>query len=367
MSSLTGNDPQTESPASPEPRDLAQVNINPFSSAPRHSNHSNPDLTDPLVGLRNSIFMGIGLTNVPEFRGAPREDVEKFLSEFGRATTTLSPEQKCVALRKALVGDASIFSKNYLKCYLSQGKWKEAKELLRKRFSLVDPSILYRTQLNTLSFDPTQSTLLGYVDRYAKLYKKIHPNAGTNELIQDLSLNLGQNIVLKLNHLSADWRSISTFEDFRSLISRLERDIMALESGSASNTTRELVSTVNHLVNSALQPPLKEFHELVGRLSLNSPRKQPQENLAGIKHGGYPPRHEERPPRNSGKRREREWDAETPQRQSRRRPVDLRKAYEAKFGELTGPCFLCGGQHFRRHCPLDMPDLNDLKGQGDAQ
>lgn len=339
------------------PQNLAQ-----FSSA--NQDRPQDDFnSDPLAGLKSSIFMSIGLANLPEYKGVPHEDIEQFLSEFSRATTALSPAQKCVALKKALVGDASIFAKNYLKCFLSRGQWKEAKEALRKRFSLVEPSLLYRTQLNKLTFDQSQSTLLGYVDRYAQLYKKIHPNADANELIQDLSLNLGQNIILKLNHLSADWRAIKVFEDFRSLISRLERDIMSLETESTNHTTQELVSTVNRLVSSALQPPLKEFQDLIGRLGQKSHRELDTENLAGIKHGGYPNRRDDGPKQNFGKRRERDWDSDRDRDQNSafKKPKDLRKAYEEKFGQLPGPCYLCGGQHFRRHCPLDMPDLKDQR------
>lgn len=322
---------------------------------------SQDNLSDPLAGLKSSIFMSMGLSNLPEYRGVPNEDIEQFLREFGRATTALSPAQKCVALKKALVGDASIFAKNYLKTYLSLGQWKEAKKTLRTRFSPIEPSLLYRSQLNQLSFDPSQSTLLGYVDRYAKLYKKIHPSSGTNELIQDLSLNLGHNIILKLNHLSAEWRRIEDFENFRSLISRLERDIMSLETASASHTSRELVSTVNKLVTSALQPPLKEFQDLIGRLNKTHLHEPSKANLAVIKNGGYPDKRQDQLKESSGKRRERDWDSD---RDKDRKPgfkkaKDLRRAYEEKFGEIPGPCYLCGGQHFRRHCPLDMPDLKD--------
>lgn len=336
---------------------------------------------DPLSAFKESIFMSIGLTNLPEYHGRPNEDIEKFLKEFGRATTALSSSQKCVALKKALVGDASIYLKNYLKPLLTQGEWKLVKEALRKRFSLIEPSLLYRTELNKMTFDPKQDTLLGYVDRYARLYKKIHSEAKDLELIQDISLNLGRHIVLKLNQLSADWKTIDQFGVFRDLISRLERDIMALEKDLTFQTTQDLASTVNNLVTSALQPPLKEFQELISRLSQKSNSQNDVEAVAAVKHGRYPEADQNNQRRDYYKRKDRDWnqdrdrDHRSKQYHNRgqeeerpqgvfRRAKDLKKAYEDKFGEVYGPCFYCSGHHFRRHCPLEMSDLKEL---GDHQ
>lgn len=216
-------------------------------------------MADPLSSLKNSLYLSLGLANLPEFRGTPNEDIEKFFQEFGRATTPLTSEQKCVALKKSLVGDAALFLKKYLKSPVSQGDWKCVKSELRKRFSRIEPSLLYRTELKKMIFDPVESTLLGHVDKYAKLYRKIHSEAKDNELIQDISLNLGKSIVLKLNQLSADWKSLQDFESFRSLISRLERDIITLESDVSGQAAQELTSAVNKLVTVALQPPIKEI------------------------------------------------------------------------------------------------------------
>lgn len=329
---------------------------------------------DPLAAFKDSIFMSIGLANLPEYHGRPNEDIEKFLREFSRATTALTQRQKCVALKKALVGDASIYLKNYLKPQILQGDWKLLKESLRKRFSLIEPSLLYRTELNKMTFDPSRDTLLGYVDRYAKLYKKIHSEVKDLELIQDISLNLGQRIVLKLNQLSADWKSIDKFEIFRDLISRLERDIMALENIVDTQSTEALASTVNKLVTSALQPPLKEFQELITRLSQKT--NEPEtENVAAVKHGGYSNTSDNHQRSNYHKRKDRDWDqnrsgqksdqgSKTDRQQVFQRAKELKKAYEDRFGEVNGPCFYCSGYHFRKHCPLEA---SDLKGLGDHQ
>lgn len=225
-----------------------------------------------------------------------------------------------------------------------------------------------------MSYDPSRDTLLGYVDRYAKIYKKIHAGANELELIQEISLNLGQRIVLKLNQLSSDWKTIDKFEVFRDLISRLEKDIMALENELNNQTNQDLASTVNKLVASALAPPLTEFKELINRLSQKSKEDPGIENVAAIKHGGYPDsRSDERERRDFHKRKSRDWDkkshvdpaydSERPQGVFRK-AKELKKAYEDKYGEVYGPCFYCSGHHFRRHCPLEISDLKEL---GDRQ
>lgn len=318
---------------------------------------------DPFEGLKNSVFMGLGLANVPEFRGAPNEDINQFLSEFGRATTTLNATQKCLALKKALVGDAATYLKSYLKEDLQKGEWKKAKAKLRDRFSYIEPALLYRTELNKKSFDPKKNTLLGYVDGYAKLYSKIHTGAKDSELIQDLSLNLGKPIILKLNQISADWKSIEDFESFRKLISRLARDIMALEDEISIQETNDIASKVGSLVSSALSPHLKEFKGLISRLDEKSQDKPETEKLAAVKCGEYPTRTKEYPRSDQNKRRGREWEA-TDQQVPDKRTNDLMKAYEDRHGRVPGACLYCNGMHWHKHCPLRSPHL---KGVGDRR
>lgn len=323
--------------------------------------------TDPITSLKNSLFLSIGLANLPEFSGGPQDDIEKFLQEFKRAAITLTKEQKCLALKKCLVGDAAIFLKNYMKSDISNGCWKQVKAELRKRFSRVDPNLLYRTQLNKMSFDPVTSTLLGYVDKYANLYRKIHSKAQDSEMIQDISLNLGRHIVLKLNQLSENWKAIESFEDFRKLISRLERDIMSLEADNLNHTTQELKATVDSLVSSALQSPVKEIQDILAQLNHRTKESANAENLAIVKHADYP---DNRGPRESGKRSDRDWDHEPNRRRARfekdqfsRRFSDLRRSYEERYGPVIGGCFACHGPHFKRHCPYLAMDLKEPRNR----
>lgn len=322
---------------------------------------ANPNqLIDPFVTMKNYILMG-GMANVPEFGGAPHEDIEEFLKKFARATSALNQEQKCIVLKRALVGDANVFQKNYLKQHLLLGEWKCAKALLRKRFSKIEPSLLYRTELKRMVFDPSRNTLLGYVDQYAKLYRKIHSQAKDNELIQDLSLNLGNNIILRLNQLSDNWKDITDFEAFRSVITRLEKDIMALEAEATAINAREMANTVNLAVSSALQSPLKQFQDLLIQLSQTQSLEPDTEKLAAVKHGRYPEDTDRQARRDPIKRRDREWEEDRDRYKTFvKRARELREAYEEKYGKVDGPCFLCGGHHLRKHCPLDLLNLKEL-------
>lgn len=335
------------------------------------TNYQDAPSFDPLSSLKNSIYLSLSLSNLPEFHGSPHEDIDNFLKQFGRATTALPYDQKCVAIKKALVGDASIYLKTYLKNDLLLGNWKSVKDSLRKRFSQVEPNLMYRTELNKMVFDPVRSTLLGYVDRYANLYRKIHSEAKDDELIQEISLNLGKRIILKLNQLSAEWKSLRNFETFRSLISRLERDILSLEGDTVTQTTQELASTVNQLVTSALQTPIKGIQDILGQLSQRARQESETENVAAVKHGGYPEMSGDRNRQGHGKRKDRHWDDNRDQQNLRedgeqvewnlvRKGKELRRAYEDQFGQVYGPCFICGGHHFRRHCPLTPSNLKEL-------
>lgn len=351
---------------------MSEAQETPEAGEPKTpSPHVSPQ-QDQLKALQNSIYLSIGLTNLPEFHGFPHEDIRKFLKEFGRATSTLNQEQKCLALKKSLVDDARIFLKKYLKQYLSTGQWKAAKEELKRRFSKTEPSLLYRTELKKLVFEPSKSTLLGYIDKYADLYRKVHSNVNENELIQDISLSLGNNIVLKLNQLSANWKSIKDFEVFRDVVSRLERDIIALENEAAYQSTSEMATTVNKLISSALEAPIKGMQEIISQISQKKKEEGEVENLAAIRYGQYPDRSYNRYKQDYNKRRERDWEDYGDKRRFKRdeqgqeptvgeRAKELRQAYEKRFGRVTGVCYYCQGYHFRRHCPLEL----DLKGSED--
>jgi len=173
--------------------------------------------------LQEAMLFNLNLSNIPEYSARPSEDVEDFLKEFGRATATLTAEQKCKAMKRALTRDAGIYAKKYLKQQMDAGNWKTVKEGLRERFAQVDMAINNRAELGKMRFDSTQATLLGYIDRYENLYRKVYPKNSEADLISDVSLNLGAEMTRKLTQISGSWRKITQFEDFRTLIDQLEK------------------------------------------------------------------------------------------------------------------------------------------------
>jgi hypothetical protein len=321
---------------------------------------------DSIDKLRESIYYSYNLLNLPEFKGQPGESIEAFLKDFSRATSTFSPERKCLAIKRALTGDAAIYAKKYIKEDLANNNWKGVKAALRDRFLPTDRDHAYRTELRKMTYDKATSTLLGYVDRYAKLYRKVHPKAEDSELIGDVGLNLGADLVRKLNQLSSGWQSLTQFEPFRTLISRLEKDILAYETTNIGPT--EMMNTVNKVVIAALQEPMKRMENLLADAKKRTDEVS-QEALAAIQHGSDQNRSRRRYP---NKRKDREWDdwrqkgnqssqtnSNGLSREESPRLSELKKLYEQNFGRLNGTCFTCDGHHFKRHCPLEH--IEDLK------
>lgn len=265
-----------------------------------------------------------------------------------------------MAIKRSLTGDAGFFAKNYLKPDLVAGKWKEVKEALRNRFSPIDRELMSRTELRNMVYNKDSSTLLGYVHRYANLYRKVHPRAEDRELIGDLALNLGAELVRKLNQISPGWQTTVTFESFRALISRLEKDILPYESTKTASPA-EIMTVVNRTVLAALEEPMKDIRNLI-ESATKRPEEAVEKALAAVHHSNN-----YRAPRRLFKRKDRDWDDrpssgnqrpkqsnETGEKRDRTsRLDDLKKHYEESFGKLNGTCFTCDGFHFKRHCPLE--------------
>lgn len=322
---------------------------------------------ESLNQFRDPMLYNFHFLNLPEFKGQPGESIEAFLKAFGRATTTMGPEKKCLALKRALAGDAAIFAKNYLKADLAANKWKEVKEALRNRFSPTDRELMNRSELRNMVFNKETSTLLGYVDRYANLYRKVHPKAEDLELIGDIGLNLGAELVRKLNQISPGWQMTCTFESFRALINRLEKDILAYETTKGASPA-EIMNVVNKTVMAAMEEQSKDIKSWL-EAAARKPEEAVERVLAAVEHSG-PSRNRRR----FFKRKEREWDDKRPvgsqkpksatestdqSGQEATRLQELMKLYEESFGKLNGVCFTCNGHHFKRHCPLE--NIESLK------
>lgn len=329
------------------------------------------NLSDSLSKLRDALFLHLGLNNLPEFSGSPKENIEIFLRTFERATATIPDEQRCLAVRRSLIGDADLYAKTYLEGDLKDGNWTRVKDELRKRFLQEDMAMLYRLELSKMKYDPAQTSLLSYIDRYANVYRKIHPKANNREIIEDLSIHLDKSIIRCLNQLSEDWKQQEDFESFRKLIRRLEKDILSLEPPK-KGSTQEILSVVNQYVSAALEKPIKEMKELLE--SNKKETSEPEDHLAALRNVAYPDntiRHD----RNDRKRKDRPWEDQS--RESRyRRPqqesgpfrnhrvpywvTQLRKTYEETHGEVIVPCIICNGGHHKKHCPLQTDNLKVL-------
>lgn len=320
--------------------------------------------SETMAKAKEAMYYDLNFIKKPEFAGRPGEDLEAFLKDFGRATLTLAPEKKCVAVKRSLVGDAGMYAKNYLKPALAVGDWKAVKAALRDRFLPSGRELAQRTELRGMVFNREASTLLGYVDRYKTLYKKVHPKADDMELISDASLNLGPEFIRQLGRMAPDWQRLKSFEAFRTIISRMEHDISASERSKGANAL-EIMRTVNKTVVAALEEPLKEIRSL---LTMATKQSEPanQESVAAIDHFRRPRDNQRQP----YKRKERDWERGRQQEYSppptnhrnqepSPRVQELMRLYEQNFGQLRGTCFTCGGFHFKRHCPLE--NLNDLK------
>lgn len=250
-------------------------------------------------------------------------------------------------MKRSLVGDAGIHAKNYLKAALSAEDWKEVKRLLRDRFLPSGRELANRTELRNMAYNRQTSTLLGYVDRFGSLYKKVHPKADDAELISDVSLDLGPEFIRQLGRLSPDWQLLKSFEAFRTIIGRMEDDITASER-SQGVSAAEIMKTVNKTVVAALEEPLKEMKSLLAAASKPS---EPigHESLAAVDHSRRP-RDGQRPPY---KRKEREWERQQPDYPSEAaayrnqepppRVQELIKLYEQNFGQSGGPVSLAEG------------------------
>lgn len=342
---------------------------------PEEPNSPQRSIQESINRVRDSIYYNLNLTNIPEFKGAPQENIDEFLKEFKRVTSSFSNDQRCHALKRALIGDAAIYAKIYLKKELTENNWKEVKNKLRKRFLLIDIELKNRTELRRMVYNKNSSTLLGYVDRYASLYRKVHSKAKDSELIGDLSLNLGQDLVRKLNQLSANWQTDTEFENFRTLIARLERDIIALEPERSTDDTKNLTSTVNQIVVAALEQPLKDIKTILAK-AVKKPEEQPEpiEVLAAIQHSRDSRNYERRDNYEVSKRKDRPWESSNraqkepykyrrysnPEKERLNMAEELKKEYESRYGTPRGGCFVCRGFHFQRHCPLyNIQSLKD--------
>lgn len=166
---------------------------------------------------------------VPEFSGAPNEDVKEFMSRFKTSTITLSDEMKCLALAKSLTGSAKIWAKENLKADMLTCNWKAIKKALKQRFADLDSDLKHLEKLSKLKFEPDETTLISYLEKFALYYKSAHKEAKDCDIVRALKLNLPRNVVKGLNMLNDEWVNFQDIKQLYTLARRVEDKILAYE------------------------------------------------------------------------------------------------------------------------------------------
>lgn len=324
---------------------------------------------------------------IPEFKGLPGEDVFEFIQRFKLATLTFSEELRCLALNKALIGSAQIWAKESLKSLIKAGHWKPVKKALIDRFAAPDQELRHQQKLMKMKFDDTKGSLTSYIEEYAACYRKAFTNAMDPDIIKSLSLNLPPNIVRHLNILSENWVEFGTMSLLYSLVKRLESKILPYETiqenkdrvciAELSKTLIEMQATLKASLDKKEEPKSDKSPEeaiaLVGRVNNYEHRQGPERYQMPLKR----PAPYERPDYQLRSRRYvldrrpqafhgnnqqgNQLDQPPPYRMLPIQPNGdpnsqsvnqdaLKAAYERRYGKPPGPCYICGGEHFNRHC-----------------
>lgn len=317
---------------------------------------------------------------IPEFKGMPDEDIHVFMRKFKLSTLTLNDRLKCLALQKALSGAAHIWAKTSIKSMLNDGNWLGAKKALIGRFSAPDRDLRNKEKLSKLKYDKNKGTLVSYVEEYADCYRKAHNKASDTDIIQNLRLNLPHDIIRHLNLLSDDWVSSKSLPDFLSLIKRLETKILPFktdeERSRDKSTSTEVLKMLKELQETLKSRPDKveqvETKAIAAFETNPSNQREFPANQGGKVNDQMNFRDQfnhqtgwrgQQQRFNNGRQRpylrqndNPRYSFQAPKNNNFRQPKpeeDKRKAtYESKFGIPPGPCQLCQGYHFNRHCPL---------------
>lgn len=321
---------------------------------------------------------------VPEFKGLPNEDVHEFLKKFKVATLILNDEMKCLALQKALTGAAHNWAKNTIKILLSSGEWRAVKKALVERFEGPDRQSRYHERLEKLKFDPVEETLLSFVEKFTDCYRRAFKDPNDEAIITGLKLKLPSKVQRALNILNDEWTSLKTMDEVYKLVRRAESRILPfddepqeedkltastmaklladfkkslvqqnivekpkptvegpvlaairLDANARNNASNQVVNNSDQpaaTANQIYQPRLRGYgrREPLGQYKSNQDRRQ----------AGYP------------------YPAKGPnEKQGFRfndtsKSQELRNAYYQRYGQPPGPCQLCSGDHYNRHCPL---------------
>lgn len=321
---------------------------------------------------------------VPEFKGLPYEDVHDFLKKFKVATLILNDEMKCLALQKALIGAAHNWSKNTIKGLLASGNWRAVKRALVERFEEPDRHSRYHERLEKLKFSPGDETLISFVEKFADCYRRAFKDPDDEAIITGLKLKLPGRVLRALNILNDDWTSLKSIDEVYKLVRRAEAKILPFE-GAQEEEDKLTASTMAKLLadfkkslteqNNPEKPKPVADENALAAIRYDNNFRKPSNNLTTDQSqqvNGQLPNYQPRP-RNYGRReppvgqykynRERRQagypypsrgpnEAQGFSSNDTPRSKELREAYYQRYGHPPGPCQLCSGEHYNRHCPL---------------
>lgn len=349
--------------------------------------------------------VSINFIKVPEFRGKPDEDVYDFLKSYNIATSMLTDQQKCLSLKRALLGPAAIWAKN-IEQFCSDGHWTQAEKAIKERFGPADSNLRLREKLSRMKYDPSTSTLQSYIEIYEDRFKKAFGDHEQKEIIQALRINLPHSIIKGLNTLDDSWSNYQEMSQLYTLIKRYQANIQPYEknedqsskhidkeglSNMLNEFKKNIISEItktqdqqNHsLAIMSHQAPNKEINADKFRYDHNNLRGSKRKYLEGYKghkrnyntpinhcndrnYVRFNEKHNETIPvtdnqkLNNNTSRQAISGPEQPNANVQYRPnrTDPTQEYFAKHGIPPGPCYHCQGNHFNRHCPFIRNDLN---------
>lgn len=297
---------------------------------------------------------------IPEFKGAPEEDIYEFIRRFKLATITFSNELKCLALSRAFRGAASVWAKANIKDKIQNGDWKTIKTAMVERFASPNRELRYREKLSKMSFNSQLETLTSYIEGYAECYRKAHPNTTDHDVIMALTVNLPKNILRNLNVLSENWSEATDISTLLKLVKRLEVKILPYDDEEGPTGKVDMASLTKILSE------LKESIKTAGKK--DSENEDKGEIVAALQHNR--PQVNNGPPQRTWNREPARYNPYAYRREGERKQVgsnqqryqnpvpnqlpnnDWKGNYFQKFGNPPGPCRYCGdNKHFNRHCP----------------
>lgn len=353
---------------------------NNTNQAENNGNSTTNAMEESLTRLCESInqqhqITSIANINIPEFGGGPNEDVTEFLQKFKTVTFSLNDENRCLALKKALVNSARIWAKDNLKEIISVGNWKAAKKAIEKRFQSADYYERYHKKLAAMKYDPKSTTLRSYVEGYVSCFKKAHKATNEKNIIESLVQNLPNNIKYTLNTLSETWRHMAKLSDLYPLITRVEQTILPyapiepepgekLDVNTMAKLLKQMQEEFKKDCLKEIKAEAKSTQEAVAAIGqIYKPRGAGEDNNApGSNRNQDNNQNRYRKPylgvdlNNNQQRRPPQPRPNRPfsfekNTQSNQSLVKIQEEYYQRFGKPPRPCWHCKQDHFNRHCP----------------